>query len=413
MTKHKILNDFGVSKPEVDKLHLSYISVKNEKRHPIHSLHKWYGKLIPAIPRWAIREFSKPGDTVLDPFCGSGTTLIEAILNERKAVGIDIDPLACLISKVKTTPINTINTKESIHRVLQGAKEVEEVAHPDFPNLDYWFNPSVIKGLAKLLYLIKQETNKDIRDFLLVCFSSIIRKVSLADPKFLITARSKHREKIGQKLTEEGVFKRFADTCRVYLGYIRSLPSTIQHVEIHNADTRYFDYNNHYDLVVTNPPYVGAVDYVRAMRLERYWLELVAHDLSLQRVSMGYQRNSDIQYGPTNIEIIDAKLEKVKKKAKNAYRTLIAYFNDMELCFTRINQSLKDSSNIVIKIGDIKLGRTDIGLGEFLIALVEKMGWNLKFQIKDPIGGRSLFTKRYELTNPDMIEFDWIIGFER
>jgi len=249
----------------------------------------------------------------------------------------------------------------------------------------------------------------DVEDFLLVCLSSIVRDFSRADPKFLITARSKHRKLIAEEFTEKDVFSKFQNIVDTYLKHAQPIPSTEEtQPEIYNADSRFLEYSKQAHLVVTNPPYVGATDYVRAMRLERYWLNLVQHDLELQRKEIGYSRAH--QKGSfTNIPNIDIKLEIVKSKSLSAFNTLATYFEDMKLCFTKVNNALKTGARVVIKIGDIKLGRTDIGLGESLVVIGDTLGWKLEAMFPDLIGNRTLFTKRYEKTNPAKIEFDWII----
>jgi site-specific DNA-methyltransferase (cytosine-N4-specific) len=72
----------------------------------LHGIHPYPAKFIPQIPR-ALIELFHPGDAspVLDPFCGSGTTLAEAFLLGVNSIGVDLHPLATLIAKVKTTPV--------------------------------------------------------------------------------------------------------------------------------------------------------------------------------------------------------------------------------------------------------------------------------------------------------------------
>jgi len=394
---------------KLEQLQHRYLATKTTVRSPIHSIHKWYGKLIPAIPRWAIQEYSKPNENVLDPFCGSGTTLVEAMLLGRHSIGVDIDPLACLISKVKTTKINSRLADNAIRMALELARTSDsEQPTRTFPNVNYWFNSSVVRALTRLYNGIMKEKG-DLKDFLLVCLSSIVRDVSRADPKFLITARSKHRKLIAEKFTEEDVFRRFRNTAATYLKHVQLIPTSKGvRPEIHNADSRFLSCEKQIDLVVTNPPYVGATDYVRAMRLERYWLNLIQHDLELQRNEIGYSRAHQ-KSSFTSIPRIDIKLEDVKSKSNSAFNTLATYFEDMKLCFAQINESLKRDARVVIKIGDIKLGRTGIGLGESLVAIGDTMNWKLEAMFPDTIGNRTLFTKRYEKTNPSKIEFDWII----
>jgi len=76
-----------------------------DKSYLTHNFHSYPAKFVPQIPRIVIEKLSKPGDIVLDPFCGSGTTLVEAKLTGRHSIGLDINPISILSSKCKTTPL--------------------------------------------------------------------------------------------------------------------------------------------------------------------------------------------------------------------------------------------------------------------------------------------------------------------
>src|SRR5919199_775321 len=83
-----------------------------------HDYHKYPAKFIPQLAQRLILENSNPGDLICDPFMGSGTTLLEAILNSRLAYGSDIHPLSVLISKAKTTSIGPDYLQEQIFSLL-------------------------------------------------------------------------------------------------------------------------------------------------------------------------------------------------------------------------------------------------------------------------------------------------------
>ena len=85
------------------KIDWDFTGVKTN--HSTHSLHPYPAKYIPQIPAALIKELSNLGETVVDIFCGSGTTLVEALSLGRNAIGIDANPLACLISEAKTTKL--------------------------------------------------------------------------------------------------------------------------------------------------------------------------------------------------------------------------------------------------------------------------------------------------------------------
>ena len=104
---------------------------------------KYPTRYISAVPRFAINAYSKAGETVLDPFCGSGTTAIEAMLLGRNAMSIDIDPFARLLVKVKTT----VYSKEDIDFLDDVVKKIKEMSPdeslqypiPGIPNIEKWF----------------------------------------------------------------------------------------------------------------------------------------------------------------------------------------------------------------------------------------------------------------------------------
>src|SRR5919109_2723053 len=101
----KVVDDDSWSFREIDRLGTSYLS---------HSYHRYPAKFIPQLAARLIKENSQVGELVCDPFMGSGTTLVEAIVNDRRTYGTDINPVAVLITKAKTTPIEPHNIE---HRV--------------------------------------------------------------------------------------------------------------------------------------------------------------------------------------------------------------------------------------------------------------------------------------------------------
>ena len=99
---------------------------KEEERLGIHSFHRYYGKLIPAIPRTAIRCFTNEGDIVFDPFVGSGTTAVEALYLDRNFVGIEINPLSVLIASIKTANYDMVVLRKIEKNIIELIKNDNE-----------------------------------------------------------------------------------------------------------------------------------------------------------------------------------------------------------------------------------------------------------------------------------------------
>lgn len=156
-----------------------------------HLLHPYPAKLLTHIPFFflANRVFSDPGDVILDPFCGSGTVLLESQLAGRTSVGLDSNPLARLVARVKTTPIAAGPLRRAVQRLLDRISNSPQDGLPDVVNLQKWFYPHVVLQLQCILDGIRSTRNPIIRDFFLVSFSKCVRKVSLADPRLSVPVR--------------------------------------------------------------------------------------------------------------------------------------------------------------------------------------------------------------------------------
>src|SRR5437870_399960 len=95
---------------------LRFSRYKNQSKFT-HYLFRFPAKFHPPVARCLIERYSREGDVVLDPFCGSGTLLVEALLSGRDAIGVDIDPVAAFISRVKSTPIDPAELERAFKRL--------------------------------------------------------------------------------------------------------------------------------------------------------------------------------------------------------------------------------------------------------------------------------------------------------
>ncbi len=151
-----------------------------------HAFHPYPAKFPPQLPRALLAKFARPGERVLDPFCGSGTTLVEARLQGVHSTGVDINGLACLLSKVKSTPLSpqalqlvtrTFHTIDEESWLWQMG-QASPVSIPNIEGLDHWFQPNVTRELAFIRKTILSVGNPDAQDFLKIVLSAIIVRVS-------------------------------------------------------------------------------------------------------------------------------------------------------------------------------------------------------------------------------------------
>lgn len=208
----------------------------NNKERYTHLIHSYPAKLLSNIPFYFLSsDYFCPSDgVVLDPFCGTGTVLLEAALSGRQAWGADANPLAILISKVKTTYISREILLKNLSVVLNRAERSREMPQMDSV-IEGWFSHSTVTQLYRLQQSIRKIKNDNHRDFFLLCFSNLIRKVSYADPTIAVpvhlnpqrfAAGSERREAVTfrlETLKAIDVYDKFESICRLNIERVSSL----------------------------------------------------------------------------------------------------------------------------------------------------------------------------------------------
>src|SRR5262249_5756432 len=150
-----------------------------------HDIHAFAAKFPPQLPRAFIHGLTAPGDVVLDPMMGSGTTIVEALLEGRRGIGLDIDPLALRVSQAKTIPMRVDDLRDIGLKVISQAQELLsdhgtiESLMQKFDSrtkafIDYWFSPNTQRELAALVLAMQTVDVSLVRRFLELTFSSII-----------------------------------------------------------------------------------------------------------------------------------------------------------------------------------------------------------------------------------------------
>ncbi|BBC26605.1 DNA methyltransferase [Pseudanabaena sp. ABRG5-3] len=237
-----------------------------------HGIHKFAGKFIPNLPRYLFREVlpHQSERVVLDPFCGSGTTLLEAALEGKQFIGLDIDPLSVAISRAKIQLLSEeeINLIDSFWRNHDFNKIYPE-SIPNVPNLLHWFKEETIAELSSIKYRAL-ELPPRLSLFSLVVFSSIIRRVSNADDQTQKTYVSHTLPK--NPPLPSTIFPIFLN--RAIEGmrqYSRVLPFNPNGV-IKQGDAITDIKSLEFDDVITSPPYIDSIDYVYNQMLEYFWL---------------------------------------------------------------------------------------------------------------------------------------------
>lgn len=270
-------------------------AASHRERRYTHGFHPWAAKYVPEVAREYLAKFSSPGDTVIDPFCGSGTTLVEAVLMGRRAIGFDINPLATLISKVKATALSpqqlcatpgiltecrravaaTYNGRKGVWPIFSPEDPIapsSEPSKPQFLGLNHWFSVDMINELAAIREVLTHLVqDPDLRDFLLVAFSAIIVPASKQESETRYAAIEKRQPPFTAYNLFDG---RVKDMIRGMKEFSDNRPKFPPIVVCHDSRKPWGIKPGFARLVLTSPPYANTYDYYLYHKLRMVWLGL-------------------------------------------------------------------------------------------------------------------------------------------
>jgi len=381
-----------------------------------HGLHKYPAKFFPELPRWLIQRFSKKGDLVLDPFSGSGTTSLEALLNYRHSVGIDVDPFSRFISKVKTTALNNRDLDKSCDQLIKEVLHfrpwfIDKKDIPDFPYRDNWFNREIILELAYIRKLIDElNFDSNIKNFYRVCLSSIVRSVSNADDN---CTRTVIRKRLNKKVCSTEALTRFVEALLINVPKMKEF-STLCDPEIRVEfpeynDARHIKYpDNTFDLSVTSPPYANAVDYPRTHQLEIYWLGLANGSLTpLKKKHVGTESVNKHEYKELHrigIKEADETIEKIYQKDKRRAYIAYKYLSDMQKNLKEVYRVLKKGSYYIIVVGNNKIRGEIFKNWLYIMKMAEITGFTVENYF-----GSEIIKHFIKVPREERINTDWIL----
>lgn len=310
------------------------------------SIHPYPAKYIPQIPNNLIKIFSNEGDTIYDPFLGSGTTCVEANALNRNAIGNDVNELAVLISKVKCTPIEpkelkTIDTliNKTFYKIDDYYNTKNEFKNPKIPNIDLWFEKFVIDEIIIIKSEIENIENEAIKNFCFIALSAIIVNVSKQDSDTRYV-------RVEKKIQEKDVFERFVKHLNKMIKVMRngyeSLQNNITNVKVADSRTMNIFEENSADFAVTSPPYPNAYDYHLYHKYRLFWLDMNPYELKKNEIGAHAHYSK-----PNGLNEFD-------------------FQKDMKKCFLSTSSILKPNSYFALVIGNSILKGRNIENNEVL-----------------------------------------------
>ncbi len=351
-----------------------------------HCYHNYPAMMIPQIASRLITEYGKGAKTLFDPYCGTGTSLVEANINGINAYGTDLNPMAQLIAKAKTSKIELqildLYLKEFndyLFALNFGIKKCN-IIEPDFKNIDFWFKKETKNKLATIKQFIDEIKDEKVQKFFLVAFSETVRESSLTrNSEFkLYRMSAKQRENFNPDVF--GVINLKLVRNRIGLkNYIDKNQNSVNaHIyNFNSAENIEEIQKNSIDIVVTSPPYGDSkttVAYGQFSRLSNQWLG-VEDANQVDNQLMGGRAKTIIK---TGIDVIDKTIEIINEKDNKRAKEVYSFYSDYAKSIANVSAVIKHNGYACYVVGNRRVKDTILPTDEITKCLFEKYGFKYK-----------------------------------
>jgi DNA methylase len=254
---------------------------ERERTKHVHRLHPYHGKFIPQLVEALLERYFEPGDHVLDPFAGSGTTLVQALESGLDASGVDIAAFNSLLMRVKTAPYDLAELEEELQDVAGRVGALPRRRARRSGYLREWYAPQASAELLAFRELIPEYRHRDVLRVILSRAARSARRTAHFDleaprePQLSEYWCHKHRRTCRPVESAAGFLRRYTlDTSRRIAEFARERDPEREATVLH-GDAREAPLAGPYDGILTSPPYPGLIDYHEQ---HRYAYELLGLD---------------------------------------------------------------------------------------------------------------------------------------
>lgn len=364
-----------------------------------HGYHRYPAKFLPDVVRKIIEEYAKGSNLIADLFAGCGTTLVEAKIHGISSVGVDINPVAKLITKVKTTPLAPDDLQQAYTALVNLFDKYNESDYEDIKKherIDYWFTPSQ-KAKIAFLYdtVFHLEVDDDTKDFFYVCISHILKNCSW----WLQSGTKPQRD---MEKDPEDPFNEFKRHCNKMIGWNEKFYNELSkkgHLgipcEIHLEDARHTNITSEsIDAIITSPPYVTSYEYADIHQLTAYWMEYISdiHEFRKKFIGSSYSGNDSLIV--PNSKQAQKIVNDLSENSKHIARDVAQYFNDMQEVAKEMARVLAPNGHACIVIGNTKIKEVQIKSAEVFYEFLRNAGLRKVTVIKRSIPHKLMPTLR-------------------
>lgn len=373
----------------------------------IPSVHPFPARMAPELAFESLKRLSS--GTVLDPMTGSGTVARIAKSRGLCARGFDLDPLAVLISKVGTTNVDDALLSEFEERIFSAARCLKDdsVALPWMDNdkeadrfVDFWFAKPQQQDLRKVSYLLHNAGDIDMPEDVADVFRIALSRIIVTKKQAASLAQDTSHSRPHRVATESdyNVMDGFLKSVRTVRKRVAQIPKqglvTIQHGDARNLSSLLPE---SVDAVLTSPPYLNAIDYMRGHRMSLIWLGHKYADLSQARSnSIGAERRPDLPFDKQTFQAIKESMGELEALPRRYHGIIERYVVDLHTMISEVSRVMKPSAFATFVMGNSCLKGIFIENSEALVKAAESVGLTVKNRMERdlPSGSRYLPTPK-------------------
>jgi hypothetical protein len=421
-------------------------SPDHDRSEYLHSFFQYPAMMVPIVQRKLIEIIirNKPSvKEVLDPYMGSGTSLVACMENGLNCYGQDINPLAILVTRTRTGPYYVKAIKERKETFFSRfEKDKSNKIEVNFEGLKKWFKDSVAVELSKIVRAIRKETRPAIRRFYWVILAEVVRLASNDRTSTFKLHIRKAKEIEERNISPIELFKDHFESCIEDLNWYSDLlldanklskGAYIGEVTLKLCDSKQIIYtptgkSNFFDLLVTSPPYGDnktTVTYGQHSYLPLQWIDL--NDIHELATSDFLKTTSEIDsrgLGGRLKQLEEDKLKilfeqsssfnitynQLKAKSPDKLKKVVSFIYDLYLSIISIHSSLKINSYQIWTVGNRNVGGIEIPNDKIIKELIENQGSILIKRISREILNRRMATRNKDAS---LMTFEDILIFRK
>jgi len=367
---------------------------RSESRYASHGYHRYPAKFIPQLVRKLLEKYSVPGDVVLDPFGGCGTTLVESRLNARHAISVDINKVAVLISKAKKEAIDPTLLKQKnteLIRKLDAINITKDYYSDAHPRLAYWFKRPEFNLLTCIYALIRQECNSRVRTFYLCCFSNILKNCSIWLAKSIKPTRDLHKKVENPVVAFKRHLAFMTARNKEFYELMDQVSYSKNTCQILTGDARRLQLPaNKVDLIITSPPYATSYEYADLHQLSTLWFGYATDLHKMKKGFIGTSTRRKKKYLCDSV-VLQGLIPELEKKSKKLARHVNNYYADLIKCYKEMYRVLKPNRYLCLILGDTEYMGVKIPNIAFSVETLEHLGFTIDRVIKRKLSSK-IFT---------------------